>query len=87
MLPSELLHRVRKRLFDCVGASHKRYWSDEELLEDYGNIALDKMFLGVRKLITDSSTASDLQGKPLCTLSGNAGGSGGTVTVVSYFSL
>jgi len=66
MLPSELVNRVRTRLFDSHGEKSKAYWSDSELLEDYGNIALDKMFLGVRKLITDSSTLEDNEGNSLC---------------------
>jgi hypothetical protein len=66
MLPSELVNQVRARLFDSHGERSKSYWSDYELLVDYGNIALDKMFLGVRKLITDSSTLEDNEGKSLC---------------------
>jgi len=69
MLPSELLANARKRLFDTIGKDTKKYWTDYELLVEYGNLALDKMFLGVRRLIIDSQTASDLQGKPLCSLS------------------
>ena len=68
MLASDLVKRVRHRLFDTVGKRHTHYWSDYELLEEYGNAALDKLFLGVRKLITDSKTASDIQGNPLCVL-------------------
>jgi hypothetical protein len=68
MLPSELLANARKRLFDTIGKDSKKYWSDYELLVEYGNLALDKMFLGVRRLIIDSITASDLQGKPLCSV-------------------
>jgi hypothetical protein len=66
MLPSELVNQVRARLFDSHGERSKSYWSDYELLVDYGNIALDKMFLGVRKLITDSSTLEDNEGISLC---------------------
>ncbi len=73
MKPSELLHRVRKRLFDEVGSRHTQYWSDYELLVDYGNVALDKFFLGVRKLIIDSNTLVDLAGLPLCSVSLSAG--------------
>jgi len=68
MLPSELISIVRDRLLSTVGKPEQRYWSDYELLVDYGNIALDKLFLGARKLITDSNTASDLAGNPLCTI-------------------
>jgi len=68
MLPSELLANARKRLFDTIGKDTKKYWTDYELLVEYGNLALDKMFLGVKRLIIDSSTASDLQSKPLCSL-------------------
>ena len=68
MLPSELLTNARRRLFDTIGKDSKKYWTDYELLVEYGNLALDKMFLGVRRLIVDSNTASDLTGKPLCTV-------------------
>ena len=67
MLPSELIKQVRHRLFDDVGKK-SRYWSDYELLVDYGNKALNKMFLKIRKLIIDSNSAMDLQNIPLCVI-------------------
>lgn len=68
MLPSELVKQVRHRLFDTVGKKHTHYWSDYELLVDYGNKALNKMFLKIRKLIIDSTSPMDLQNLPLCSL-------------------
>lgn len=70
MLASELLERARLRLRDTHGSHSKRLWSDYELLVEYGNSAIDKLFLGVRKLIIDSNTAVDMNNPPLplCTL-------------------
>jgi hypothetical protein len=68
MLPSEFLTAVRGKLRD----TKKPYlWSDQELLAEYGNKARNKLFLGVRKLIVDSTTAVDasVPPLPLCSLS------------------
>jgi len=71
MLPSELLIRARRRLRDLAGSVADRHWSDIELLEEYANAARDKMFLAVKHLIIDSTTATDLTAPtplPLCSL-------------------
>jgi hypothetical protein len=62
---STLLQKVRYRLRDTV----KPYlWSDFELIDDYAHAARTRVFKVCRNLITDSATAEDAAGLPLCSL-------------------
>lgn len=70
MNTGELLTAVRAQLRDA--ASNDAYWTDDELIR-YGNAARDRMFLIVRKLMIDSTTATDAGGVPLCRIPLEAG--------------
>lgn len=64
-----ILERVRRVLDDEVGEPTDQYWSDAEILDDYTNDVEEDLCQLCRGLITDSSTASDPDGLPLCRLS------------------
>ena len=64
MLTKDLLERVRARLRDITSVPNLRLWSSEELIDDYGNIARDRLFLAVRRLLVDSVTAYDFASPP-----------------------
>lgn len=70
MNTGELLTTVRNRLNDAIKGTSTPYWSDAELIDDYANKARNRLFLIVRRLIIDSTTASDTETTPLplCTL-------------------
>lgn len=61
----DLLRRVRARLRDDVGSSADRLWSDYDLIDDYANEARLKMFRLTRRMIVDSTTATDSAATPL----------------------
>lgn len=64
----QLLQRVRSRLRDDVGSNADRLWTDEDLIDDYANEARFKLFTRTRRLIVDSSTATDAASLPLCSI-------------------
>jgi len=65
MNAAELLEAVRARLDDSIGGPTDKLWSDTEIIRDYANPVRNRMFLACRRMITDSSTASDLSTVPL----------------------
>lgn len=66
MTQAELLAEVRRRLRDVVGTSAETLWTDEELIDVYGNAARDRLFLKTRNMVIDSTTAEDNATIPLC---------------------
>lgn len=64
MTTGELLIAVRSQLNDAIGADADKFWSNDDLVR-YANAARDRMFLIVRKLVIDSTTATDGT-LPLC---------------------
>lgn len=68
MNTNDLLKRVRSRLRDDVGSSADSLWSDEDLIDDYANTARTTLFTRTRRMIVDSSTATDLANLPLCSI-------------------
>lgn len=67
MTVKELLKRVRHRLDDGIGGvTSDTLWNDWELIDDYANQALRRMFLVVRNMTVDATTATDLSLFPLC---------------------
>lgn len=69
----ELLKRVRGRLRDTVGRDADKLWQDFDLVDDAMNEARQELFRIAPDLIVDSSTASDLEGRALCTIPLTAG--------------
>lgn len=65
MNTGELLAEVRSQLNDVAGNNSTRFWSNADLIR-YANAARDRLFLVVRKLVIDSTTASDAAGLPVC---------------------
>ena len=64
MNSGELIIAARARLGDTTGSSTEQYWTDGDLVS-YANAARDRLFLIVRKLAIDSTTASDSETVPL----------------------
>lgn len=71
MLTSQLLSRVQNRL--QVETGNSALWTPEELIDEYANQVRNRLFQIVRIMKIDSSTASDLSGLPLCTVSVTTG--------------
>lgn len=72
MTADELITAVRLQLNDATGSDSAAYWSESELYR-YANAARDRLFIIVRKLIIDSTTAADAGGLPLCRITLVAG--------------
>lgn len=68
MLVRDLLAKTRSRLSDTVGPNEDRLWTDEELIDDYANKVRTDLFTIASGLVIDSTTASDSDGLPLCSL-------------------
>lgn len=73
MTVSDLLQRVRSRLRDDVGDATSQLWSNYDIIDDAANEARNKMFRIVRRMLIDSTTATDAAGLPLATLAVIAG--------------
>lgn len=69
----ELEATVRGRLNSDTGSQSDEYWSSAELIDDYANAAINRLFQIVRKLVIDSTTAIDASDLPLCRISLVAG--------------
>lgn len=80
MTTKELLQRVRSRLADTVGASAVKFWSDFDIIDDAANEARNKMFRVTRRMVVDSTTATDAASLPLCSLAVVAGTAGYAVS-------
>lgn len=72
MNTGELLTEVRSQLNDAAGNNSTRFWSNSDLIR-YANAARDRLFLVVRKLVIDSTTATDSSTLPLCRIALTAG--------------
>lgn len=64
MTLAELITETRRRLRDEAGGSTQALWSDDDLAA-YANAARDRMFLKIRTICIDSTTASDTADTPL----------------------
>lgn len=65
MNTGELITEVRNRLDQATGATDgTSYYADAEIVK-YANAARDRLFLIVRKLVIDSTTATDTETVPL----------------------
>jgi hypothetical protein len=65
MNTGELIAEVRQRLNDTAGNKTTDFWTDANIVS-YANAARDRLFLLVRRLIIDSTTATDADAAPLC---------------------
>ena len=67
MTVHELAKRIRQRLDDAVGKSTGNAgYTDEELIDDYANVSLNRMYQVVRRFAIDSTTPVDSSSVPLC---------------------
>ena len=68
MTVAELEKRIRNRLRDTVGADDEKFWSSEELIDDYANQVRADLFQIAKCLLIDSTTETDNDTLPLATL-------------------
>ena len=68
MTVAELEKRIRNRLRDTVGADDEKFWSSEELIDDYANQVRADLFRIVKCLLIDSTTETDNDLLPLAVI-------------------
>ena len=64
MTVADLLRRARKKLDDVTGTSTTKFWTDEQLINDYGNKAMDDMCRKTRLLIIQTDDISIVAATP-----------------------